>query len=271
MSVSLTAASWAAVTAVPAGADSPGEGRSARTSWRAQEQTGTPAPAGLQRWSVPPLGSRALEIDLVTGELHIEGWDQPGLEIDVVPIAGPSGRSGAPSATVEETDDAVVVSVTPPAGGSTGGDAARVTVRLPFAATIRRFSVSDGTATLAHLTGTVLGKVERGSLTARGVSGVLRLETDRGPLLVREAELTPGGLIRLRTFDGDIALDLVRRPSDARVLVLTMTGRIDSALPLEERSGFGRRFREGVFGLGEPLVSLDTVRGNVSLTVGGRP
>jgi len=45
------------------------------------------------------------------------------------------------------------------------------------------------------------------------------------------------------------------------VLVLTLNGVITSDLPLAERAAFGPRFREGLFGKGEPLVSLDAVRG----------
>jgi hypothetical protein len=79
--------------------------------------------------------------------------------------------------------------------------------------------------------------------------------------------LIPGGLLRCRTFDGDIAVTLATRPVDARILVLTLSGAIDSSLPLSERTGFGPRLREGILGTGRTLLSLDAVRGNISLRV----
>ena len=81
------------------------------------------------------------------------------------------------------------------------------------------------------------------------------------------ADLLPGGLLRFRTFSGTIQVGLVRAPRDARVLLLTLRGTITSDLSLEEREGFGRRLREGMFGTAEPLLSADAVKGDVVLTV----
>jgi hypothetical protein len=84
---------------------------------------------------------------------------------------------------------------------------------------------------------------------------------------VERGSLSRDGLIRLRTFNGDVALELASRPEHARVLALSMGGSIDSEIPLTRRERWGPRWAEATIGDGEPVISVDVVNGNIAITV----
>jgi hypothetical protein len=113
--------------------------------------------------------------------------------------------------------------------------------------------------------------VRQGGVRATDVSGVVRLETGFGDVIVERAHLEAGGLLRLRAFNGNVTLALERQPVNARVLALSFNGTITSNLPLHRRESFGPRFAEATFGTGEPVISLDAVNGNITITADRAP
>lgn len=219
------------------------------------------------RRSIPDLGGRPIVILIAVGELRVQAWAQPGVEVEIVPEGRAAREAEALSMTVDDTPEALTVRVEQPKDGKDPALKARVTLRVPAAASLQRIEVFEGSIEIDGVRGLLQAKVERGPIRARRLAGTIRLETGSGDLTVSEAELVQPGLLRLRTFNGHIALGLVRRPSDARVLALTLNGTIRSELPLEQRTGFGPRFGEAVIGSGESLISLDAVRGNITITV----
>jgi hypothetical protein len=218
---------------------------------------------------VSELGSRPVFIDVTIGEVRLEGWDRAALEAEIEPT-GPGERASALDLRVEETADAVTIVALQRDGQKDPALRTRVVVRLPATGVVQRVALFEGRLEVGGLRGTVTAKVERGPISASRIAGIVRLETGSGDLTVNQARLSPVGLLRLRTFNGDLYLDLAEAPPDARVLGLTLNGAIRSLLPLSERAGFGPRFREGVFGKGEPLISLDAVRGDITIGVAGR-
>jgi hypothetical protein len=77
--------------------------------------------------------------------------------------------------------------------------------------------------------------------------------------------LSPGGLIRLRAFNGDVRLNLAERPLDARVMALALNGTIRSDIPLTMKEARGPRWGEAMLGRGEPVISLDVVTGTIEI------
>jgi DUF4097 and DUF4098 domain-containing protein YvlB len=142
-----------------------------------------------------------------------------------------------------------------------------IVLNVPRSAHLASIKLLTGRMLLSGLTGHVSADVTRGSLHATNVSGTLRLETGTGDLTCEAARLTPGGLLRLRTFNGQLTLRLAERPSDARILALSFNGRITSAIPLTMKDQWGPRFGETTIGKGEPIISLDTVTGDIAITV----
>ncbi len=54
------------------------------------------------------------------------------------------------------------------------------------------------------------------------------------------ARLAPDGLIRLRTFNGDVRLAFAEAPADARVMALALNGTVTSQMPLTLKTAGGR-------------------------------
>jgi len=113
--------------------------------------------------------------------------------------------------------------------------------------------------------GSINGSIRRGPIDAKDVSGTIRLETEIGPVTVTNATLSSNGLLRLRTFNGDVRLSLAQRPTDARILALAMNGSIKSDIPLFLKESWGPRWGEATLGKGEPLISVDVVTGTVEI------
>ena len=166
-----------------------------------------------------------------------------------------------------DTEDTLIVNVTQRDGDKGAAFRARVVVLVPLVTTFKQVAVFEGRIVVHGLRGTIQARIERGPIEARDVAGILRFETVAGDINVERAELRSDGLLRFRTFNGAIRIGLAKAPRDARVLLLALSGAITSDLPLSERAGFGPRFREGTFGTAQPLLSADTVRGDIVLTV----
>jgi hypothetical protein len=148
----------------------------------------------------------------------------------------------------------------------------QATIRLdvPRAVSIERIQIAEGRLEIADLTGAVTADVRRGPIAATRVNGVVRLETGIGDVTVDQARLVPGGLIRLRTFNGDIRLAFAEAPADARVMALALNGTVSSQIPLRAKTAWGPRWAEATIGRGEPVVSLDVVTGTIRIEAPGQ-
>ncbi len=140
---------------------------------------------------------------------------------------------------------------------------------MPPDVTVDAIEIDDGRLDIDGVRGQVRARVTRGGIRATNVSGVVRLETSMGDVVVTRARLTPDGLLRLRTFNGDIRLAFEAPPEDARILALALNGTIDSAIPLSSKDGWGPRWGETSIGRADRVVSLDVVSGTIRIEVGG--
>lgn len=165
-----------------------------------------------------------------------------------------------------------IVLKTDDAGGAPNRSArAKLELKVPEEVAIDAIRIVDGQLTLESLRGRVAADVRQGEIKGADLSGVVRLETGFGDVVVERARLVDRGLLRLRAFNGNVRLALAHQPENARILALTFNGRIESNLPLHRRESFGPRFAEGTFGSGEPVISLDSVTGNITITVAASP
>jgi hypothetical protein len=213
----------------------------------------------------PAATAREIRVRTTIGKVSVEAWVRDEIAVEVVRrVPGPSDRDRLP-VVLDVVDGVLRVEAVQTDEGRDAALTSDVVLRVPPATPLGLVEVFEGGVSLAGLTGAMHAVVERGSIEGRALAGTIRLETSSGVIHLDGVSLRPGGLLRCRTFNGDISVKLAERPADARVLVLTLNGRIDSSLPLSERAGFGPRFREGVLGRGDTLLSLDAVRGNISL------
>jgi DUF4097 and DUF4098 domain-containing protein YvlB len=202
----------------------------------------------------PATPRTTVSIEVGAGDVRITGSSRTDIAVELE----------AASASVD--GDRIVIRADD-AGGSPNREArARVDLKVPAGAVFERIRIVDGQLTVEGLRGRIAADVRQGNIRASDISGVLRLETGFGDVTVEGARLPAGGLLRLRAFNGNVRLGLDAQPANARILALTFNGRIDSNVPLNRKESFGPKFAEGTFGSGEPVISLDSVTGNITIT-----
>jgi len=193
------------------------------------------------------------------GDIDVTGWNRPEIEIEV-------RRTAGVSATIDQTDSGLTVAAVQSDGSRSALARGSISLRAPFDQVIGSIELFEGRLTLKNLRGGVRARVEHGSIEADGLSGTIRLETVIGDVRLERAGQNGLGPIRLRAFNGSVALGLANSPTDARFLALSLAGVIRSDIPLHLKTAFGPRFGEATVGRGEPVVSIDVVNGDIHIT-----
>jgi hypothetical protein len=204
-----------------------------------------------------------ISVEATAGEIRITGHDRADAAVTISTDAPTAALKAALTPSVTEEAAGVRITARQADNGMDPTIRSVITLDVPRSARLEAVRLLTGRIVLANLDGRVAADVTRGSLTASRLSGTLRLETGTGDLTLEHARLVAGGLIRLRAFNGNVTLQLDERPADARILALSFNGRITSDIPLAMKDRFGPRFGEATLGKGEPVVSIDTVMGNI--------
>ncbi len=192
------------------------------------------------------------------------------VRIDIVRRAATAQDLARLPVVVRETDAGPEVIVRQSDGGLDATLRAEVVVSVPTTGTRGDVSIVEGGLELRGFEGQLSARVTRGPIAAVNVSGVLRLETTIGAVDVSGARLAPGGLLRLRAFNGDVRLGFAEVPRDARIMALALNGSVQSAIPLTTKDGWGPRWGEATLGAGEPVVSIDVVTGRIRIEAPAR-
>ncbi len=214
--------------------------------------------------------AHGLRIDATIADVVITGSSRTDVAIAVTRRAPGRADLDQVPVAIDADGDRIRVSVVQPHDGGNPRLTSEIGVRVPAAVAIEAVRVFEGKVRVNALTDACDVDVRRGSIEAEDVSGRIRLETGIGSIDVKHAALTPGGLLRLRTFDGNVRLQFAAPPQNARVLALTFNGTITSDLELTKKDRFGPRFGETTIGTGEPVVSIDVVTGDIAIAVAGR-
>lgn len=204
-----------------------------------------------------------ISVQVTIGDVQVSAWPRHDVSIDIARRAPDAERLARVPAQVEESDEGLRVRAQQVDDGRDPAIRTDVTLRVPAAAHLHEVAAFEGRVRLSGLKGRVSAHVERGGIVAAGMSGVIRLETAIGDIRLDAATLAPDGLLRLRTFNGDVSLELAAPPEHARILALSMGGRVASDIPLTMREGWGPRFGEATLGSGGPVISIDVVNGDV--------
>ena len=209
--------------------------------------------------------AKPLSIDITVGSVRIEGSNRADAEIIVERRAPSAAELARLPLTIDDTPARVSVRAIQPDHATDAALRADVTVRVPRSALIDRVRVFEGRISVQNFSGQLTADIRRGPIEGRDVSGTLRLEAEIGSIVVTGARLSPAGLLRLRTFNGDVRLSLAERPADARIMALALNGQVRSEIPLRVRETWGPRWAEATLGRGEPVISLDVVTGSVEI------
>jgi len=212
---------------------------------------------------------RTISIKITVGSVRIEGSARQDASIDIVRTAPTLGGLARVPVTIQESDLEVRIDAAQVEGRADPAFRTDVTLHVPTAAVMKSVRILEGRLTLTGLGGEVNADVRRGPIEATDVHGIVRLETGIGHVIANRMTLSADGLLRLRTFNGDVRLTLAQRPTDARLLVLALNGTISSDIPLHTKDTWGPRWGEATLGKGEPVISIDVVTGTIDIKVGG--
>jgi DUF4097 and DUF4098 domain-containing protein YvlB len=208
---------------------------------------------------------KTLSIEVTIGAVRIEGWDRADAEISIERHAPTAAQFTRLPITIDDTPSAVSVKAVQADNTTDAAFRSDITVRLPRAAAVDRVQVMEGRIAIEGFTGRITAEIRRGPIDGKDVSGTLRLEASIGSVTLTGARLSPNGLLRLRTFNGNVRLALAERPADARIMALALNGHITSDIPLKARDTWGPRWSETTLGKGEPVISLDVVTGMIEI------
>ena len=212
---------------------------------------------------LPP--GRTLAVDITIGTVRIEGSSRTDAEIAIERQAPSADAMGRLPVQIDETDTRVHITALQADGATDPALRTEVVLRVPRDGVIDAVHVLEGRVDVSQFQGRLTADVRRGPIDGHDVAGILRLETGIGSVALERARLSPGGLLRLRAFNGDVRLALAERPSDARILALALNGHIRSDIPLTVRDTWGPRWSETTLGRGEPVISLDVVTGAIEI------
>ncbi|MEZ5292587.1 MAG: hypothetical protein R2745_16010 [Vicinamibacterales bacterium] len=211
---------------------------------------------------------QALSLAVSAGTVRVTGdASRADVRIEIVRRAPSASGLAAIPIEVGQNGGAVHVDVTERDHASDPARRVEITVAAPPSARIGPITLDEGTLTIRGLDRSVRGTVTRGDVAAADVAGEVRLETTIGSIDVRRARVTDGGVIRLRTFNGDVTLGLSGPIENARVMALALNGTIRSSLPLVMKDRWGPRWGEASIGPATRVVSIDVVTGSIRVDV----
>jgi hypothetical protein len=216
---------------------------------------------------LPIAAGTPIRIDATIADLTIAGSARPELRVDVERRVPARGDLSKLPVTITEGPDGVHVAVVQQDEARRADARAVITIAVPSDAVLQSVRVFEGSVRLTNLTGTCDVNLRRGVIDGERLAGRVRLESGLGGIEVRDSELSAGGLMRLRVFNGPLRVRLARQPSNGRILAVTLNGAISSEIPLTMTDRFGPRFGESTIGRGDPVLSADVVKGDISLTV----
>jgi len=208
-----------------------------------------------------------VRVEATVADLTIVGSDRMDLAVEIVRRA-PSPRDLAKyPVVIDEQSDGLRIGAVQASDGRDPNLKTEITISAPEAAVFQAVRVFEGHVKIANLKTACDVDLRRGPIEAIGLAGRVRLEAGIGSIDVRRAELTPGGMMRLRVFNGPLHVRFASPPSSGRILAVTLNGTIASEIPLTMTDKFGPRFGETTIGTGEPVMSIDVVKGDISIGV----
>ncbi len=210
----------------------------------------------------------AIRVDATIADLTIAADDRADVEIEIERRAPSRADFARMPIEIGDAADGLHVSVMQAGDGRDPRLASTIAIHVPASVAFPSVRVFEGRVRIANVRSAADVEIRRGTIEASKLAGRIRLESELGGIDVRDPVLTPNGMMRLRVFNGPLRVRLGERPANARILAVTLNGGITSDIPLTMKDAFGPRFGETTIGSGEPVLSMDVVKGDISVAVG---
>jgi hypothetical protein len=216
---------------------------------------------------LPIAADTPIRIDATVADVVITGSARTDLRIEVERrVPGRDDLARLP-VTIDSSADGVRIAALQERDARNADLKAIITIAAPADADLRSVRVFEGSVKLTNLKRACDVDLRRGVIDADRLAGRIRLESGLGGIEVRDSELTADGVMRLRVFNGPLRVRFARQPTNARILAVTLNGAIASEIPLTMKDQFGPRFGESTLGTGNPLLSADVVKGDITFSV----
>jgi len=212
-----------------------------------------------------------IRIEATVADVTITGSNRPDVLVDIVRHAPAADDLAKYPVRIEQTPDMVHIAAVQVADARDANLRSEIAIAAPSTANFQAIRVFEGRVRLTNLRTACDVDLRRGAVEASALAGRIRLESGIGSIDVKDSELTPGGMMRLRVFNGPLRVRFPRMPASARILAVTLRGTITSDIPLAKKDQFGPRFGEATIGSGDPVMSMDVVNGDIAIRVDSRP
>jgi hypothetical protein len=213
-------------------------------------------------------GSTPIRLDATIADVAIVGSDRENAAIEIVRRAPSADRLALYPVAIAQQPDGVHISVVQADQGRDASLKTEITIAAPASALFQAIRVFEGRVKVTNLRAMCDVDLRRGAIEAARLAGRIRLEAGLGSVDVRDSDLTPGGMMRLRVFNGPVRVRFAKPPVNGRILAVTFNGRVTSDIPLAMKDKFGPRFGETTLGSGDPVMSIDVVKGDIAITAG---
>ncbi len=208
-----------------------------------------------------------IHLDATIADVTIVGSARTDVSVEIVRRAPSAADLARYPAVVEQRSDGLHIEVVQAGDGREADLKSEIVIGAPSDAVFGAVRVFEGRVSLTNLTAACDVNLQRGPIAATGLAGRIRLEAELGSVDVRDSTLTPGGMMRLRVFNGPVRVRFAKKPASARILAVTFNGHLSSDIPLTMKDTFGPRFGETTIGGGDPVMSIDVVKGDIAITL----
>jgi hypothetical protein len=206
-----------------------------------------------------------IQVSATIADVTITGSSRSDVSVEIVRHAPSAAEFAKYPAVIDERPDGLYVSAVQADDGRDANLKTEIVIAAPATTIFRTVRVFEGRVKLTNLRAACDVDLRRGAVDATRLAGRIRLEAGIGSLEVNDSDLTPGGMMRLRVFNGPLRVRFERPPANARILAVTFNGHLTSDIPLTMKDKFGPRFGEATLGSGDPVMSLDVVKGDIAI------
>ncbi|HEY0006524.1 MAG TPA: DUF4097 family beta strand repeat-containing protein [Pyrinomonadaceae bacterium] len=206
----------------------------------------------------------SVSIKNVSGDIKIEGWDEPQAEVKIIKEGGSAEeREAVPIISSSEKNNLTLEST--PTGA---GDDVKVRYEIRLPRNLAQLSITsvNSDVEVKNISGSIGVNLQQGTVELETVGGEIKTSVMNGNI---KAELAGGneqGALQFNTVKGNVELRLAN-DTNADVNAETIAGKIDFdenlALRIEKRP-VGQRAM-GQLGRGGHPLSIKTVSGNIKL------